>query len=187
MFAHWLAKHRCREKVDADCGHPTAAQIRNEHEFVRELSATLEHADRVVITKMMKRQGAENDVIWLRWSPFQDVSFDETDFRIRNAQFLRDLESRGLSIQRIDSQFRPNLAPALCDQTRNIARAGGKIDNSQARVWLDPAAEKHRNQRVTPKPAIELPDIFKIPLQFRGNRLRTVHQLELDWIKLPLH
>src|SRR5207248_2805847 len=106
VFAHWLAKHRCREKVDTDCGHPTAAQIRNEHEFVRELSATLKHADRVVITKMMKRQGAENDVVWLR---------------------------------------------------------------------------------VTPKPAIELPDIFKIPLQFRGNRLRTVHQLELDWIKLPLH
>src|SRR5438552_76382 len=97
----------------------------------------------VVTTKMMKRQRAENDVVWLRCSPFQDVSFDKSDFWIRNAQFLRDLQRRGLSIQRIDSEFRPNLPPALCDQPWNIARAGRKIDNSQARARLDPAAEKH--------------------------------------------
>src|SRR5438105_9083449 len=173
--------------MHTNCGQPTPAEVRHEHEVTRELSATLKHAHSVVIAKMMKRQSAKNEIVRLGCVPFQKVSFHKGDFRITGTEFLCDLKRGRLSIQRIDAQLSANLAPVLRDQSRNIARAGGKIDNAQARAGFDPTAEKKRDQCVTSEPAIELPDVFEIALQFGRNRLRPIHQFELSRIKSPLH
>src|SRR5947209_4415762 len=112
--------------MDAERAKPAAAQIGDQHEFTREFPTTPQHAHRVFLTEVMKRQRAEDGIVRFGRVPFQDVSFNESDFRIANTESLRDLNGRGLSIQSIDPQFNANLTSVLCDQSRNIARAGRK-------------------------------------------------------------
>src|SRR5262249_18364321 len=136
---------------------------------------------------MMQRHRAQHQVAWFGCTPFQNVSFDKSDFWIMSAQLFRDLKRRRLSIQRVDVKVRANFASVLGDQARDIARAGRKIENAHARTGFYPTAQEHRNQRVTAKPAIELANVFEIALQFGRDRLRSVHQFELSWMEAPLH
>src|SRR6266704_789435 len=41
VSSHWLAKQSRGEKVDADCGNPTAAQIRHQYKFAGQFAAVL--------------------------------------------------------------------------------------------------------------------------------------------------
>src|SRR5260370_37674960 len=41
VSSHWLAKQSRREKVDADCSNPTAAQIRHQYKFPGQFAAVL--------------------------------------------------------------------------------------------------------------------------------------------------
>ena len=51
----------------------------------------MEHADGIFLSKMMERERAENEIVRFGCAPFQNVAFDETDFRIIAAQLSSDL------------------------------------------------------------------------------------------------
>ena len=134
-----------------------------------------EQAHRVFFAEMMERERIENDVVALSWIPFENVRFDKRNFRVINAEFSRDFERGCLLIQRVKLNFRANLARVIDNQSRDVARAGGKIDNAQLIARFNPTANEAQNNRVTAEIAIELPQIFQIALQLGGNRLRPIH------------
>jgi hypothetical protein len=92
-----------------------------------------------------------------------------------------------LSIDRIDLDLRANPPRVIYEQPRNVARTRGKIDNAYLRAGRYPAPHENRNEAVTAKPAIQLPDPFKIELQLGRNRLRPIHHFQNGRIEASLH
>jgi len=80
-----------------------------------------------------------------------------------------------LSIKRIDLNFCADLSRKIDNQSRNVARAGGKIDNPQVVARSDPATNEPENNRVTPKVMVQLSEIPEIALQFGRDRLWLIH------------
>src|SRR5689334_21304518 len=114
----------------------------------------------------MKRQGEQNDVIRFRWLPLQQISLNERNVWIVDTQSLRDLERSELLIESVNPNIRADFSRVISNQSRNIARAGSKIQNPECRSGLDPAAEKKGDQPIATKPAVELPKIPKITVEF---------------------
>jgi hypothetical protein len=73
------------------------------------------------------------------------------------------------------------------EQSRNITRTGGKIDNAHSRAGRYPAPYESRNKTMAAEPAIKLPKPFKIALQFGRNRLRPIHHFQNGRIEASLH
>src|SRR5206468_10352585 len=95
---------------------------------------------------MMQRERAQRDVVDFGRAPFENVGFVVGNFRVTGAQSSGDFERRGLSIYGIDLERRANFASVINDESRNIARFRGKIDNTDASSRLDPAAHETQNQ-----------------------------------------
>ena len=123
----------------------------------------------------MERERTKRDLVRLRRPPLEDVCFDTRNFRVIDAQFYCYFQRGGLSIKRIDLNFCADLSRKIDNQSRNVARARGKIDNAQAVARSNPATDEPENNRMTPKVMVQLSEIPEIALQFGRDRLRSIH------------
>jgi hypothetical protein len=109
------------------------------------------------------------------------------NLRVAGAQSPGDVQRCGLPIDRVDFDLRADPSGVIHQQSRNIARTGGKIDDAHLRAGHYPAPRERRNEAVAAEPAIELPDPLKIALQLGRNRLRPIHHFQNGRIEASLH
>src|SRR5206468_3938239 len=110
--------------------------------LAREIAAASQHADGILFSEMMKRERAKDDIVAIRRSPFENVCLDEGNFRMITTQLSRDFECGWLAIQCIDLDRRADFSRNIDNQSRNVARAGGKIDNAHVTARFNPAMQK---------------------------------------------
>ena len=108
---------------------------------------------------MVKHQRAKHDVVGLARIPLQNVCLNIGNFRISAAQLSRDLKRGSLPIQRVDLDLRADRPRMIDNQSRDITRTGGKIDNPEAITRFDPAPDEFRNEAITPEISIESTDV----------------------------
>src|SRR5437588_844086 len=70
VLRHRFAKHGCSQKMNAECRKRATTQIGYEDEFSRKFATAFEHADRVFIAEVMKRECAKDEIVWLVRFPF---------------------------------------------------------------------------------------------------------------------
>jgi hypothetical protein len=92
-----------------------------------------------------------------------------------------------LPIDCVDFDLRAHRSRVIYEQSRNITRTRGKIDNAHSRAGRYPPPYESRNETVAAEPAIKLPKPFKIALQFVRNRLRPIHHFQNGRIEASLH
>src|SRR2546430_8614756 len=124
---------------------------------------------------MMEGERTEHDII-VALAKRQDVAFEEFDLGIIAAQASRDFQSGWLLIDRVHGYLRTGASGKINHQPWNIAGARRQIQNSHPTPRLDPAPQEMLDQPVAAEIAVELADVSQVALQFRSDRLRSIHQ-----------
>ncbi len=135
---------------------------------------------------MMQRERKEHDVVGLLVAEEMDVGAMVTNLRVVAAQLARDLDRRGLEIDRVDLHLGADLTRKIDDEAWNITRAGGEIEYPQPVAWLNPAPQKIADESVTAEVAIERAQIAQVGQEFGRDRLRPIHPLRIRRIEPAL-
>ena len=142
--------------------------------------------DRFFGREMVQGEGKKYEVVGFRAPEVVDVVAVIMNFGKSFAQLLRNPNRRCLQIHRVDAHRGADSAGELHHQSRNVARAGGEIDDAQVIVRSKPASQEMSHQTIAAKVAIKRAQITKVRDQLRRNRLRPVHPFRFRGVEAPL-
>ncbi len=182
---HAITKDKSGQQVNANARQKSAPEIGDEHVRAGQGPRLAQQSDCVFLAEVVQGERANHDVERLRGGERQHVVAKAGDLRVVRAQAAGSLDRGRLKIDRHNLHLCSDSARVVRDQTRNIRRAGGQIENAHAVAVLDPAAHEPRHDAMAAEVAIQPAQTAQGGLEFRGRRIRPIHQLRLVDLELP--
>ena len=162
-------------------------QIGDQRDTFRQLPAAPEEPYGVEFFKMMQGEVAHHDIVLRPRVEREHVRLHEVYLGERLRAPLRDGKRRLLPVHGRDQDRTPELPGPRHDRTRDVARAGGEVEEMHGVTEPEQRIKAPEHGRVSPEAAVERFKIGKIALQLGRRRLGDIDLFGAALVKMAAH